>query len=169
MARGLYGAEPVFRPSVRAHLLVNQGDELAQVALLHQLVAGGRHEKVAADVDVDRLLERAEVGVGDPGGDVRTQAEVGVHARRPPVDLGRDEVVEDEAGRACPRRPLVPTSRWRLDVRCLWRKRPHLGVRRRRDRLRALDALQGERYIRLAERRPANEAFLYGWLANRIG
>jgi lysozyme family protein len=33
--------------------------------------------------------------------------------------------------------------------------------------LRALDALQGERYIRLAERRPANEAFLYGWLANR--
>jgi lysozyme family protein len=35
--------------------------------------------------------------------------------------------------------------------------------------LRALDALQGERYIRLAERRPANEAFLYGWLTNRIG
>lgn len=35
--------------------------------------------------------------------------------------------------------------------------------------LRSLDALQGERYIRLAERRPANEAFLYGWLANRIG
>lgn len=34
--------------------------------------------------------------------------------------------------------------------------------------LRALDALQGERYIRLAERRPANEAFLYGWLANRV-
>jgi lysozyme family protein len=35
--------------------------------------------------------------------------------------------------------------------------------------MRALEALQGERYIRLAERRPANEAFLYGWLANRIG
>lgn len=35
--------------------------------------------------------------------------------------------------------------------------------------LRALEALQGERYIRLAERRPANEAFLYGWLSNRIG
>ena len=35
--------------------------------------------------------------------------------------------------------------------------------------LRALDALQGERYLRLAERRPANEAFLYGWLANRVG
>lgn len=34
---------------------------------------------------------------------------------------------------------------------------------------RALEALQGERYLRLAERRPANEAFLYGWLANRLG
>ncbi len=34
---------------------------------------------------------------------------------------------------------------------------------------RACDALQGERYLRLAERRPANEAFLYGWLANRLG
>lgn len=33
----------------------------------------------------------------------------------------------------------------------------------------ALDALQGERYVALAERRPADEAFLYGWLANRIG
>lgn len=35
--------------------------------------------------------------------------------------------------------------------------------------LKAMEALQGERYIALAERRPANEAFLYGWLANRIG
>ncbi len=35
--------------------------------------------------------------------------------------------------------------------------------------LRAIEALQGERYIDLAETRPANEAFLYGWLANRIG
>jgi lysozyme family protein len=35
--------------------------------------------------------------------------------------------------------------------------------------LRALEALQGERYLRLAEKRPSNEAFLYGWLANRIG
>ena len=35
--------------------------------------------------------------------------------------------------------------------------------------LRAIEALQGERYLRLAERRPANEVFLYGWLANRIG
>lgn len=35
--------------------------------------------------------------------------------------------------------------------------------------LKAIEALQGERYLRLAERRPANEAFLYGWLANRLG
>lgn len=35
--------------------------------------------------------------------------------------------------------------------------------------LKALDALQGERYVRLAEARPANEAFLYGWLAGRVG
>ncbi len=35
--------------------------------------------------------------------------------------------------------------------------------------VKALDALQGERYVALAEARPANEAFLYGWLANRIG
>lgn len=32
----------------------------------------------------------------------------------------------------------------------------------------AIEALQGARYITLAETRPANEAFLYGWLANRI-
>lgn len=34
--------------------------------------------------------------------------------------------------------------------------------------LKAIEALQGERYLRLAEQRPANEAFLYGWLANRL-
>ena len=34
--------------------------------------------------------------------------------------------------------------------------------------VKAVDALQGERYVSLAERRPANEAFLYGWLAERI-
>ncbi len=35
--------------------------------------------------------------------------------------------------------------------------------------LKAIDALQGEYYIALAESRPANEAFLYGWLTNRVG
>ena len=48
----------------------------------------------------------------------------------------------------------------------------YLAVRRNHGEtvlLRAVEALQGERYLSLAERRPANEAFLYGWLANRIG
>lgn len=35
--------------------------------------------------------------------------------------------------------------------------------------VKAVEALQGERYVSLAEERPANEAFLYGWLANRVG
>ena len=34
---------------------------------------------------------------------------------------------------------------------------------------RAIEALQATHYIHLAEQRPANEAFLYGWLSNRIG
>lgn len=35
--------------------------------------------------------------------------------------------------------------------------------------VKAVEALRGERYLALAEHRPADEAFLYGWLANRIG
>jgi lysozyme family protein len=35
--------------------------------------------------------------------------------------------------------------------------------------LKAVDALQGAHYLRLAETRPSQEAFLYGWLANRLG
>jgi len=35
--------------------------------------------------------------------------------------------------------------------------------------LKAIESLQGARYIELAESRPANEAFLFGWLAHRIG
>ena len=35
--------------------------------------------------------------------------------------------------------------------------------------LRALEALQGARYIELAEGRQANEDFLFGWLRTRIG
>lgn len=34
--------------------------------------------------------------------------------------------------------------------------------------LKALNVLQGERYIDLAERRPANESFVYGWLRTRV-
>lgn len=32
----------------------------------------------------------------------------------------------------------------------------------------ALNALQGAYYIELAERRPKDEAFMFGWLANRV-
>ena len=35
--------------------------------------------------------------------------------------------------------------------------------------LKAVEALQGAHYVRLAETRPSQEAFLYGWLANRVG
>ena len=45
----------------------------------------------------------------------------------------------------------------------------HRGTAGQRVLVKAIEALQGERYLGLAERRPANEAFLYGWLANRIG
>jgi lysozyme family protein len=34
--------------------------------------------------------------------------------------------------------------------------------------LTAVNVLQGARYFDITEARPANEAFLYGWLANRI-
>ena len=34
--------------------------------------------------------------------------------------------------------------------------------------LKALNALQGARYVELSRGRPANEAFLYGWLRNRV-
>ncbi|HWW11913.1 MAG TPA: glycosyl hydrolase 108 family protein [Brevundimonas sp.] len=34
--------------------------------------------------------------------------------------------------------------------------------------LKALNVLQGERYIALAEGRPANESFVYGWLRTRV-
>lgn len=35
--------------------------------------------------------------------------------------------------------------------------------------MRALESLQGARYIDISESRPANEAFTYGWFANRVG
>jgi lysozyme family protein len=34
--------------------------------------------------------------------------------------------------------------------------------------IRAVDVLQGARYLALAEARPADEAFVYGWLGNRV-
>lgn len=35
--------------------------------------------------------------------------------------------------------------------------------------LKAVEALQGAHYLRLAESRPSQEAFVFGWLAHRIG
>ena len=35
--------------------------------------------------------------------------------------------------------------------------------------LKAVEALQGAHYLKIAEARPSQEAFVYGWLANRIG
>lgn len=35
--------------------------------------------------------------------------------------------------------------------------------------LKALNCLQGARYITITEARPANEAFVYGWIKNRVG
>lgn len=35
--------------------------------------------------------------------------------------------------------------------------------------LKALNCLQGARYVELAEKREANETFEFGWLANRVG
>lgn len=34
--------------------------------------------------------------------------------------------------------------------------------------LRTLNCLQGARYLEIAERRPENEAFFYGWMLNRV-
>ncbi len=33
---------------------------------------------------------------------------------------------------------------------------------------RALNALQGARYIEIAEQRPAQQAFVFGWLSERV-
>ena len=44
------------------------------------------------------------------------------------------------------------------------RKEPGLDVL-----LRAITCLRGARYIEIAEANPSQEAFVYGWLANRVG
>lgn len=42
------------------------------------------------------------------------------------------------------------------------------GAEAERVLLRALNCSQGARYLELAEQRPANEAFLYGWVRERV-
>jgi lysozyme family protein len=51
-------------------------------------------------------------------------------------------------------------------VEAFLHKRGRLGER---VLTKAIDALQGAHYVRLAEARPAQEAFLYGWLTKRFG
>ena len=66
--------------------------------------------------------------------------------------------------------PDVPVDR-RIGPRTLAALERFLARRGRNGEqvlLKAVEALQGERYLSLAEQRPANEAFLYGWLANRL-
>lgn len=50
-----------------------------------------------------------------------------------------------------------------LDSYLKWR-----GAEGEKVLLRALNCLQGERYISLAERRPKDERFVYGWLKERV-
>lgn len=65
-----------------------------------------------------------------------------------------DILVDGEAG---------PDTRGALDA--LLRKRGPVGEK---VMLAALNALQGARYIDLGESRVANEAFMFGWFANRV-
>ena len=44
----------------------------------------------------------------------------------------------------------------------------HRGAEGEEVMLKALNCLQGERYIGLAEGRPANEEFVYGWIRTRV-
>lgn len=44
----------------------------------------------------------------------------------------------------------------------------YLAKRDEQTLLKALNSLQGERYISLAENRPKDRAFVYGWLKNRV-
>lgn len=50
-----------------------------------------------------------------------------------------------------------------LTAFCTGRGQPGINVM-----IKALNGLQCVRYIELAEQRPANESFIYGWIANRI-
>lgn len=59
---------------------------------------------------------------------------------------------------------IGPNTLRALDAFLKWR-----GFEGERVLIRAVDSLQGAKYIRLAENRPANRAFLFGWLAHRVG
>ena len=44
----------------------------------------------------------------------------------------------------------------------------HRGLEGETVLLKALNCLQGARYIELAEARPQNKSFVYGWLRERV-
>ncbi|MEE4350896.1 MAG: glycosyl hydrolase 108 family protein [Pacificimonas sp.] len=67
-------------------------------------------------------------------------------------------------------RDLIPTNRIDEATLIALRKyRAQRGPGGEDVLVRAVDALQGERYIALAEKRPANESFVHGWLSKRLG
>jgi lysozyme family protein len=61
-------------------------------------------------------------------------------------------------------RQIGPATLGALDAFLKKRERPAESVL-----LKAVEALQGAHYLKIAEVRPSQEAFVYGWLANRIG
>lgn len=67
-------------------------------------------------------------------------------------------------GDLCVDRRIGPATL--LALHAFFRQR---GVAGEQVLLKAVEALQGAHYVRLAETRLSQEAFLYGWLANRIG
>lgn len=56
-----------------------------------------------------------------------------------------------------------------MTIHALGRYRAKRGAAGEAVLLKALDAQQGARYLDLAEARPSQEAFVYGWLASRVG
>ena len=120
----------------------------------------------AIDRLVDALIDRE-------GGYVNHPAD-----RGGPTRYGITEAVARAHGFAGPMAQL-PRGEAAAIYRRLYWLRPHFdAVARRAPRIAAElfdtgvnmgPGVAAERYLRLAEKRPANEAFLYGWLANRIG
>ncbi|HEY0626454.1 MAG TPA: glycosyl hydrolase 108 family protein [Allosphingosinicella sp.] len=89
----------------------------------------------------------------------------------PPVAAGFLQRALNALNRGASDFPDIPVDR-RIGARTMEALKAFLRQRGKAGEtvlLKAVEALQGERYLRLAEERPANEAFLYGWLANRLG
>ena len=109
---------------------------------------------------VDRLAPRVAAELFDTGVNMGPPVATGF-LQRALNALNREQ--RDYADIAVDRR-IGPTTLAALDA---YRKRR--GAPGEQVLLKAMRALRGEHYVALAEGRPANEAFLYGWLANRVG